>query len=346
MSHCLQNHIACNETSKVPWYPTRLLCVAPDQTAKGQIRLVCTADQQLDGPYVTLSHCWGKLQITKLLRSNIDDFRSGIPLTGLPKTFRDAVVITQRLGISWLWIDSLCIIQDQHDFSDWGAEAALMNKVYSHSYCNIAASAAEDGSQGLFFPRDPRDLQIVEVDLCVRDLKSDVDSDVEHIRYRIVNSHFWAQNVTESVLNTRAWVLQERLLSPRVLHFGCNQLLWECREWEAAESYPNGVPAILSSYPDGAMKYEYCQNANWGEIVKTYSTTSLTFASDKLAAVSALAKQMKDSLNDEYIAGLWRTPLVTQLLWRISSDWRLRDMSPPTRPAQYRAPTCTYAFRK
>jgi hypothetical protein len=219
-----------------------------------------------------------------------------------------------------------------------------MDKVYSHSYCNISASAAEDSSQGLFRSRDPRDLYPTEVDLCIRDLDSSVDSGVEHTRCRVVNHHFWVQNVTESPLNARAWVFQERLLSPRVLHFGHNQLLWECREWEAAESFPDGVPAIMNSNPDGAIKRRYSQDAKWSDIVGTYSRTSLTFASDKLVAVSALAKQMKATLNDEYVAGLWRTPLVTQLLWTISSGWRLRDIRPPSRPLQYRAPTCKYNF--
>jgi hypothetical protein len=108
LSRCLHDHVTCNETSKFPWYPTRLICVSSNQTAAGRVRLVCTADQRPDGPYVTLSHCWGQLQILRLLRTNIDEFRSGISFTKLPRTFQEAVTIAQRLGISWIWIDSLC----------------------------------------------------------------------------------------------------------------------------------------------------------------------------------------------------------------------------------------------
>jgi len=68
----------------------------------------------------------------------------------LPETFRDAVQVTRELGIRYLWIDSLCIIQDKHDCRDWYHEANLMDKVYLHSYCNISAADANDSTGGLF----------------------------------------------------------------------------------------------------------------------------------------------------------------------------------------------------
>jgi hypothetical protein len=102
--------------------------------------------------YLTLSHCWGKDQIFRLLETNIDQLRKAIPTNRLPQTFQQAIALTKRMGHRYIWIDSLCIIQDSED--DWHYESSRMGDVYKNSFCNISATAAEDGRMGLFFERD------------------------------------------------------------------------------------------------------------------------------------------------------------------------------------------------
>lgn len=313
------------------------------------IRLVSTANHQVSGPYLTLSHCWGSSLPLCLLRSNVQDFYSGIPLTALPKTFRDAVMASRRLGARYLWIDSLCIFQDKDDLSDWYREASLMDKVYSHSRCNISASAAIDSSGGLFRSRNPRSLCSGYIDLN----KSLGLSPSGPVPYSVIGCDFWEVNVLKSPVNKRGWVFQERHLSPRVLYFGRTQLLWECRESTAAESFPSGLPECILANKERKdircstikpARYETSAkksliNSPWIKIVQSYSGTHLTHQSDKLVALSGVAKQFVSLIHDEYVAGLWRNQLPHYLCWRTRRD----PATSPNPPPQYLAPTWSWA---
>jgi hypothetical protein len=135
----------------------------------------------------------------------------------LPKTFRQAFKVTRDLGGRFIWIDSLCIIQDSVE--DWRNESSLMTHIYSYGLCNIAASAAQDGSQGLFFERDPFPVKQV------------------HFRPKhgagtllITNTKSWIENSRRAPLLKRGWVFQEQMLSPRTLHFYKKQIFWYCRK--------------------------------------------------------------------------------------------------------------------
>jgi hypothetical protein len=199
MQECLSDHQACNKphVSESTWYPTRLLQIGPENV----IRLTITAESPPTGVYVTLSHCWGKIPLIQLLRSNMEDFRRGICKDHLPKTFQDALVVTRRLGVSYIWIDSLCILQDKDDVSDWVKEAALMDKVYSNSYCNISASAAVDSSKGLFFPRSAK----ASRPLCISTRIEDTSEDCVTSRCLLIDEFMWSDQVTHSPLNKRGW---------------------------------------------------------------------------------------------------------------------------------------------
>jgi hypothetical protein len=97
---------------------------------------------------MTLSHCWGIIQITRLLKSNFNDFLKDISISSLPQLFVDVISIAGRAGINHIWIDSLCIIQDSPD--DWTRESAKMGLLYQHRYCNIAGTGFSEGSKRLF----------------------------------------------------------------------------------------------------------------------------------------------------------------------------------------------------
>jgi hypothetical protein len=152
----------------------------------------------------------------KLTRGNIEEMVEGVGLSCLPKTFQDAIIITRKLGLRFLWIDSLCIIQDSAD--DWATESSSMRLIYKNCLVNIAATGAEDGSMGFFFDRDP-----IFASPCRLKVKKTRTHD-------FVPSSVWLHDVNYAPLNSRAWVVQEQLLAPRVLHFGKRQLFWECNE--------------------------------------------------------------------------------------------------------------------
>jgi len=140
---------------------------------------------------------------------------NGIDPSTLTKTFQDAIYITRRPGIRFLWIDSLCIIQDS--VSDWVKESSTMGEVYANGIFNIAATAASDGRLGCLFDRNPRLAQ-----------KCRVRIGEETVEF--IDQWYWYNNITNTPLNTRAWVLQEELLSPRILNWERQQLSWKCSE--------------------------------------------------------------------------------------------------------------------
>ncbi|KAL8719116.1 MAG: hypothetical protein Q9225_003828 [Loekoesia sp. 1 TL-2023] len=266
------------------------------------------------------------------------------------------MVTKSRLSIRYLWIDTFCIFQDKDDMSDWAREAAQMNLVYENAYCNLSATGAVDSTDGFFFNRRHYPLQDMELDLvCPR-----ASRDAGFTRYAISDAHYWDNELNQLPLHYRGWVLQERLLAPRVLHFCPNQLVWECAELDAAEAYPEGLPAILAnigktkfksldSLTDGKrQRYGVARDSDsrffahelWRNIVGTYTRCALTNPGDKLVALSGIAKRMRAIIKDEYVVGMWRRYLASELLWWVNDHWR-RDFLPSNRP-HYRAPSFSW----
>jgi hypothetical protein len=195
--------------------PTRLLDVAdPDR-----LRLIC-GQQVGAGNYVALSHCWGELSNEENQRyctteKNIDRRGEGFKIDELPKTFQHAVEAARGLRVQYLWIDSLCIIQG--DAGDWDQESKRMEGVYASAYCTLAATSAVNSKSGF--------------------LERSVHSEYVHVQdnlgqrfYACPDTEDFNNDVEKAELNTRAWVMQERLLSCRTIHFSAKQTYWECGE--------------------------------------------------------------------------------------------------------------------
>jgi hypothetical protein len=169
---------------------------------------------------------------------NITDHYAGIPMTSLSRSFIEGVNIAQSLNLQYLWIDSLCILQDSQN--DWAHEANMMSEVYRYGFINIAATGASNGDEGCFRMRYPSSVLPTECFIQWR------TSGKNARRYQVVpDPDIWAQKFMSEPLNRRCWILQERILSPRMLHFGSEQLFWECRESVACETFPSGLPPSL-----------------------------------------------------------------------------------------------------
>ncbi|ETS81451.1 hypothetical protein PFICI_06453 [Pestalotiopsis fici W106-1] len=371
LQNCLKNHAACR-TKTISRHladdpPSRLLYVAgPD---RDKVYLRTTDDLRSDSiAYLTLSHCWGKSNVPLLNKSTFDGLTDGIAATSLPKTFRDAVQITRDLGFEYLWIDSLCIFQDSRD--DWNHESSKMCEVYANAVCNISATGAADSTEGLFFThRQEVDCSFL-VD--VHWPTNTVEKSRQLKRYLVLSSTQWEDSVEKQKLNTRAWVMQERVLSKRVISFARDQLFWECLDVHANEAFPNGTPKsvygeqVYWMYNKFKMKdllYDLMPNPcesgvarprswkselwhrhmfnNWRTFLISYTRCGLTKPADKLVALRGVAEGfarcMQLNLQEDFVAGLWLPQLGWELCWFVHFDRN------PTKPVQWRAPSWSWA---
>jgi len=287
------------------------------------------------GYYIALSHCWGSDPVIRTTRETLVQHQHQLPMDSLPKTFQDAVIITRKLNMPYLWIDSLCIVQD--DVRDWEEQSAIMGQYYSQSYLTIAAAASRDSSGGCFLLRP--------TDTHVRVKCSVNDTQIGYVFIREKPKGF--EELDQSVLNTRAWVAQERLLSPRTIHYDADQMLWECRETRHREdAVPVDAFHAQHLLWDGRLhlKYPYKRKGasegkfvwDWYDLVENYTTRNLTYLDDKLPAISGLASVMELRTGDKYAAGLWQSHFSIGLLWHRKRNWLIP-------PSKYRAPSWSWA---
>jgi heterokaryon incompatibility protein (HET) len=347
LRNCLESHSLCRnkvepENSDKYFMPKRLL-----RLRENKVHLVEWDSKYGSSSYATLSHCWGKNpNFITLTASNLQKFEKEIPIPELPKTFRDAVQITRSLGIDLLWIDSLTILQSGPGSNeDWLQHIHEMTLIYKNCTINISADHASGPTEGCYSPENAMALRYPFID----------DAPIDENMVCIAHSRE-AQIPSKSILplplSGRAWVVQERLLSPRVLHFGAAQMFWECNELEwATESFPEGYPNYLFSPPDygpppfsieiPTSRDTIKSNSSitlWHRVVERYSTCALTRSEDKLSALAGVARYIGEQINDNYFAGCFELSMLQSLLWQPESGTGVKRMSDP-----YRAPSWSWA---
>ncbi|KAK1834917.1 heterokaryon incompatibility protein-domain-containing protein [Podospora conica] len=322
LTNCLTTHKLCNPPSLTPTsLPTRILDLGPPTSPTPSIRLLLP-QPSLSAPYIALSHSWGGAHPLTTTTSNLASHLSSIPLSTLPPTFLDAVLLTRRLNLRHLWIDSLCILQDSP--SDWAAEASRMASVYRNSHLTLSATASGSPLSGIYSPSPggavhvaadpPSDAETLDV-LFPAAAKLREDLRLE-LRFKIIHPALgtWDDAADpdvdythkESPLLTRAWAYQERLLAPRVLHFG---------RWE------RGVPPKVSHYAalHVGTRGERGRGkllARWAEMVEEYTTRRLTYGRDRLPAFGGVAGEMGGELGMRYLAGQWEGTVPGALVWQ------------------------------
>ncbi|KAL5120319.1 hypothetical protein ACEQ8H_001877 [Pleosporales sp. CAS-2024a] len=303
LKDCDNEHVGCQQQYKHN-SPTRLIDVGTSQ--QPILRLVDTNREAVRDPcYVALSHPWGDTSAYKAfvtLRKDdsgaardIASFWKAIPYNELPKTFQDAVICTRKLNISYLWIDSICIIQGPDgDFAD---EVNRMEDVYSGAYCVIAASRARDQRDGFLGARRQRSYVAFQPEKPFY-----VCQTIDHFNQDVIMSH----------LNQRGWVLQERALARRTMYFTKNQTYFECGNGVRCETLTkmhNYRADFLgdSSFPDKAMrvksralKIEYFQG-----LYKQYSRLSFSRWHDRPIAIAGLEKRLQRAFNTKGRYGIF-----------------------------------------
>jgi hypothetical protein len=299
---CRASHSKCNLSQT---NPVRASLAKPRFLAvgNGELRLCLGEEMDWNSQYAALSHCWGSLKFITLKQSNLNSFRKHIPLDTLPKTFRDAVDICRYLELPYLWIDSLCIIQDSEE--DWTIQSALMAQIYGECEVNIAATSASNGSIGCFFDRPNQ--WLVQISSTASDNK---DWIYDMLPLPLVNP-------ANNFLATRGWVIQERYLSKRTLHFTNTQVFWECDNGSVCETCPNGYPErnTGSVFRVFDLERRYIERSGWEELVERYSTAKLTKPTDRLIAIEGLARAIQAVSNETYVAGMWIEWIDKQLAW-------------------------------
>lgn len=352
------------------------------------------------GRFAALSYCWGENGSVRTLISNLSSHLVALP-EPLPQTIADAMAVTRALDIEYLWIDSICIIQDSP--TDWAVEAAQMAHVYANAYVTISADAAADASAG-FLQAPSRhappqhSIQVTPAnDAPTPATTTNEATSTIHVRARgflaeelpfhcwdttlgitttpepLQSCHFPITSSSPSSplpggdkgggrsrLSTRGWVFQERILSPRTIHFSVHETAWECRslcdcECSATSARPRRTTSVVKHFlllhnhassnhasaaargdqdkkepkPPHAMpsSSSSCNQAihapvqvSWRHnIVQAYTQLDLTVATDRLPALAGLAEAAGwlRPAGDRYLAGLWKSSLVADLLWRV-----------------------------
>ena len=341
-----ERHVECSNARCHEYIPTRLLKIS-----RRSFRLVSRTDMTHAHPYICLSYCWGsdigtsRLELTK---ETFDEFHAGKRIRSLPKTYRDTMRLARHLNISFVWIDRLCIIQK--DMDDWTTESRTMRDVYRSAFLTVAALGAGDDQGGLFHDRNPNDLQPTVVQVR-HNIKTPATAYVSSAEY----TKPWKHHLRGSPLLSRAWIVQERILSPRVVYFGRKMVYWECWQLAACEVNPQGLipscnPSMgiqeldasfttlrgclkLKSLLEDSGICDFPSNYDghllqWGRIIARYSQCAVTKPTDRLVAIQGLVDEFQTILRNceqrcrpvRYIAGHWESSIPRSLLWSASDQ--------------------------
>ncbi|RGP64771.1 hypothetical protein FSPOR_7707 [Fusarium sporotrichioides] len=333
-----------------PQLPTRLLHCQPSSSPGGDpiVKLVDAIDLDPFTRYAALTHRWGAIKPLKLLEAQEAAFHDDVPFETIPATFQDAIKLANDIGIEYMWIDSLCIIQDSKD--DWQAEAARMASVYSQSYVTIAATSAQDSAAGL-----KEQTSMLRHPCEITPSWTGFEDEIPSGPVRIIIRSGFCDEVLSKPLFRRGWTFQEWILSRRTIHVARDQLWWtsatsmksqgyaanetcEAYDFDIDRDYihtmaPGALYSLANESPETLSRV-------WHALLQEYMSRDLTFESDRLVAfagIAALYQSFAKLPPGSYLAGIWRQVLQQDLLWTVVAG---RKVSPPQ---LYRGPSWSWA---
>ncbi|KAH7124982.1 heterokaryon incompatibility protein-domain-containing protein [Dactylonectria estremocensis] len=334
---CEDNHPLCHQEDA--GLPTRVLDVGT--VGDDSIWLLETY-KPMSAKYIALSYCWGNTVTIKTLLRNLEEMKSGIAVAELPPTYLDAVTLTRKLGIRYLWIDALCIIQDSE--ADWEKECSMMSHVYSRAYLTIAAASSTSAGEHFLRPHFKAESYVAHLNSPI--LSESLDDDSITVKARVIvetGVHWKWQSKSDfrpliEPLSRRGWALQEKLLSTRLLSISTMEMQWTCKE----EVFCECGSSLNHQREFGRMQLGHILEASdafrfWHKIVESYSMRGLTKKRDKLPAISAVASVLQQTIRSSYASGLWAKNIDLDLLWRRSGPIKETPLS------EYIAPTFSWA---
>ncbi|KAF8851777.1 HET-domain-containing protein [Acephala macrosclerotiorum] len=328
--NCNEKHDLCKRSS--PFLPKRVLDV---EHSPNVIKLVETEPNSME-PYVALSYCWGPNPNFTTTLSSLDERKFGIEILSLPKALRDAVTWTRRLGVRYLWIDALCIIQDSKE--DWEIESAKMASIYEQAYVTVCGASSPACDQPFLVKRDRSSLTVE----CLND--NGQPTIVKARKLPRTGLHDWSGGLPD-VWDMRSWTMQEKILSTRLVSYSGEEIQWICKTMNACEC-ERGVPSNSTRYLKSIFQLDNARDAYlfWHGQVVEYTRRRLTCAPDKLPAISGIASVLHRVTGSEYIAGVWTRNLVNDLCWeRVDVGEAERRRPSWVIPPSYRAPSFSWA---
>ncbi|KAH8756826.1 heterokaryon incompatibility protein-domain-containing protein [Hyaloscypha finlandica] len=329
LSQCLSHH-KCDKGRKQNYMPPRVL-----DCRDSSLRLfdrTTVVKQNFRRGYATLSHCWGGEPMKFMLTTdNLEDCYKAINMTDLPKTFQDAIQVARRADINLVWIDSLCIVQAGPLHSaDWQMHVTEMSEIYTNCILNIAAAHSTNSNGGCFVQRSNANLSVTFMQNVIKSCNES---------YAIIPKYFGSH--AKQPLNRRAWVYQERLLSPRIIHYTESDVWWECAECYLPSTFYYGLPSTYKSGtnmyppwdPDGKFRVEFSWEpremvdyglnerqaddlTHWKRTVEWYSQLDITYDRDVFPAIGAIASRLNEHVYcTDYIAGFFKSDLPQSLIF-------------------------------
>ena len=274
-------------------------------------------------------------------KSNLVSSLAGFSETELPQTLQDAIHVVSKLDIQYIWIDALCIVQD--DINDWEKEAIQMSSIFQNAYVTIAATAAQSSSDG--FLRRPNCCSL-EMPFTVTKEGCVEQNGIFYARFP--NRSNTSALISNSRWKRRGWTFQEQILSTRVLYVTDDILYFECLMAQKVEDNAYRIPSSLwiPWLQDARLiKKERSKLTSkgdnpyldWYSLVEEYTNRKLSCTADKLSALSGLAQKFAQVTDGVYLAGLWKSDLRRGIMWKP----KFREHM--TRPSTYRAPSWSWA---
>jgi hypothetical protein len=351
--HCDQNHGDACKPSGSGTLPSRVI----DVSGGDKLKLYETENVK-QGRYAALSYCWGGPQKFQTDSSTILDRKQGFSINDLPKTLQDAVRVTRELGIQYLWVDSMCIIQDKQE--DKFHEISNMADIYKNAYVTICAARANTADSGFLEDRSDPDTGLWKalVPLAYPIPNRDAASLQDAVKMpREATGTIWILDeqpnrarAAKDFVSQRAWCLQERILSPRLLSFGrwptwrCNRLVSSDGGFYVQDGKDDSqdrkfIDALIKFHRTGSVDlFRTIQlYKTWRFVVEDYTKRKLSLDSDRLLAVGGIAREISHMTGIEYMAGLWKNNVLHDLMWHARArEWL-------TRPVAWRAPSWSWA---
>ncbi|ETS86078.1 hypothetical protein PFICI_04103 [Pestalotiopsis fici W106-1] len=338
MQRCEDEHSSCRRAEH-GMLPTRVIDVGSNDTPP---RIYVSNRERV--PYAVLSYCWGANQNILLLTTNVNAYTECIPVESLPRTIADAVIITRKMKLRYLWVDALCILQNSEE--DLAHELSYMGDIYANALFTIAAKDSNASTDGCFRERNWPASALVPLNIRLPTKTTQRESDILGQivntrtsclnRLMIVSRWRGSGDRNVPVLETRGWTLQEELLSRRVLNFEKGGLSWTCLEGMCSEGSPEqadvrswhkwqyAIKRVIVTGFEGYGSLNRVEETElfnyWLEVVENYLSRKLTKPGDKIAAIAGVQAAIGRHLKDMPIAGMWRDQFFApSLLWRVTN---------------------------
>jgi hypothetical protein len=335
LTYCDEHHMAgeCPASrqqtaeSEVPLLPSRVIDVGLSEYSPP--RLILSNGRR--GRYATMVHRWGGFSGILTTKSTVHEYEAALPMVDLPRTFQDAIILTRKLGIQYLWIDILTIVQD--DDEEWIREAAAFGKTFCNAYLTIAATSAADASAGLWYAAWSRNQHIK--------LDWNPNRSERACVYMTAYEPFSFDVLDASPLYTRAWVMQERILPRRLLHIGPDQVYWQCDEvfcaenglrrfdksirsqllpfWIDEKRFSRNPTLSIATLTPEEIEDQLC--SAWTQLITAYTRCSISFSEDRLPGLANIASKIHAKTGITYLLGHWfggGDSTICSLLWYAS----------------------------